>query len=84
MEWKQFTQKYGSYSKQFNDQSYEERVRVSRLMTYDAIRELIRSKRHLKKAMDEINARIKELSKQLDEGLGEGCSQKINGYPRTD
>lgn len=69
MEWKQFTEKYGSYSNEFNEQSYEERVRTSRLMAYEAIRELIRSKKHLKKAINDIDVRIKELSKELDEGL---------------
>lgn len=69
MEWKQFTEKYGSYSNEFNEQSYDERVRTSRLMAYEAIRELIRSKKHLKKAMDDIDVRIKELSKELNEGL---------------
>lgn len=66
MEWKQFTDKYGSYSDEFNDQSYEERIRTSRLMTYEAIRELIRSKKHLKDAISKIDERITELSKLLD------------------
>ena len=69
MEWKEFTEKYKSYKDGFNSQSYEERVKVSRLMAYDAIAELIRSKKHLKEAIDKINERINTLSKELDEGI---------------
>ena len=66
MEWKEFTKTYGSLSKEFNEQEYEERCRVSRLMAYEAIRELIRSKKHLKDAIASIDKRIKELTPELD------------------
>ena len=69
MEWKEFIEKYKSYKDGFNSQSYEERVKVSRLMAYDAIAELIRSKKHLKEVIDKINERINTLSKELDEGI---------------
>lgn len=69
MEWKEFTTKYKSYKDEFNSQSYEQRVKVSRLMAYDAIAELIRSKKHLKEAIDKIDERINTLSKELDEGI---------------
>ena len=69
MEWKEFTTKYSSYKDEFNSQSYEQRIKVSRLMAYDAIAELIRSKKHLKEAIDKIDERINTLSKELDEGI---------------
>jgi len=65
MEWKQFTENYGSYSNEFNEQPLDERLRTSRLMAWEAIKELIRSKRYLKDAIDNIDNRIKELSKEL-------------------
>jgi hypothetical protein len=66
MEWTQFTEKYSSYGKEYNEQPFEERVRVSRLMAYEAIRELIRSKKHLHDAISKIDERIKTLSQELD------------------
>ena len=69
MTFKEFIKKYEPYRNQFNDQSYEERIRVSRLMIYEAIKELIRSKQNLQDAILEVDDRIKILSKELDEGL---------------
>lgn len=66
MEWNEFKAKYGHYSKEFNEQPYDERIRVCRLMAYDAIRELIRSKKHLEESIEKIDKRIKELAKDLD------------------
>jgi hypothetical protein len=69
MEWKEFTEKYKGMSDEFNAQEFDERVRTSRLMTYEAVRELIRSKRFLQKALLEIDGRIKELTPELDKYL---------------
>jgi len=69
MEWAEFNSRYGHYSTEFNNQSFEERVRVSKLMTYDSIRELIRSKKNLISAIEKIDIRIKELSTNLEEDL---------------
>ena len=69
MEWNEFREKYKSYTEEFNNQTYEERIRTSRLMAHDSIAELIRSKQHLKEAIKKINDRIKILSTQLDKDL---------------
>lgn len=65
MEWQQFSNKFGYLKDEFNNQPIEERERTSRLMRYEAIRELIRSKKHLKDAIAKINERIKQLSDDL-------------------
>jgi len=65
MEWKEFEEKYNKYKEEFNNQEFDERVRVSKLMLWEAIRELIRSKQHLKDAISKIDDRIKVLSKEL-------------------
>jgi len=69
MEWKEFKEKYSQYKDEFNGQEFNERCRVSNLMTWEAVRELIRSKKHLRLAIQRIDDRIKTLSKQLDEDL---------------
>ena len=66
MNWKQFSEKYSHYKDEFNGKSLEERSKISQLMYWEAIRELIRSKEHLEKAISEINKRIKTLSEELD------------------
>lgn len=72
MEWKEFDEKYRSFIDEFNDQEINERCRVSRLMAHEAIRELIRSKNHLKGAIANIDKRIKELTPELDRYLKSG------------
>lgn len=69
MDWKEFTIKYGQLSQEFNDQDINERIRLSRFMAYESIRELIRSKKHYQKVIDEIDNRIKQLTPELDNYL---------------
>ena len=66
MDWKKFGEKYKAFSDEFNAQDFEERCRVSRLMTYEAIRELIRAKGVLQDAIDKIDSRISRLTPELD------------------
>lgn len=67
MEWKQFQEKYNYLNEQFNQQPYNERVRVSTLMYHEAIRELIRSKKNLVEAIGKIDERIKQLEENIKE-----------------
>jgi len=65
MEWKEYSEKFKKYKDEFNNQEFDERVRTSKLMMYDSIGELIRSKQHLKDAIKKIDDRIKVLYKEL-------------------
>lgn len=69
MNWKQFNEKYDSYRDDFNNQEFGERTRVSNLMIYEAVRELIRSKNHLKTALQSIDVRINTLCEELNKDL---------------
>lgn len=66
MNWKEYCEKFDHIREDFNAQSYEERVRVSKFMNREAIAELIRSKKHLEKALSEIDKRIEEIERQFE------------------
>lgn len=66
MEWEEFSEKYKSVKDEFNAQGYDERCRTSRLTAYDAIAELIRSKKHLRDAIAKTDERIKQLINQIE------------------
>lgn len=69
MNWKQFSEKYKHIREEFNDQEYDERVRTSRLMKYEAIQELIRAKTIIQTSIDDIDKRIMILAYALDKEL---------------
>lgn len=67
MDLAEFCKKYEMLKDDFNNQIYDERVRLSSFMRYEAVRELIRSKKLLYEAIEKINTRIKEIAPELDE-----------------